>query len=33
MLLNVLAAMQYPLGGDSQHTWVARLAEGCKEEE
>ena len=32
MLLNVLAAMQYPLGGDSQHTWVARLAEGCKEE-
>lgn len=33
MLLNVLAAMQYPLGGDSQHTWVARLAEGCKEDE
>jgi AcrR family transcriptional regulator len=33
MLLNVLAALQYPLGGDSRHTWVARLAEGCKGDE
>ncbi len=29
MLFNVLAAMQYSIGADSRHSWVARLAEGC----
>jgi AcrR family transcriptional regulator len=31
MLLNVLAAMDYSLGVDPRHSWVARLAEGCEE--
>jgi AcrR family transcriptional regulator len=31
MLLNVLGAMQYSLGDDPRHSWVARLAEGCKD--
>jgi AcrR family transcriptional regulator len=30
MLLNVLAAMDYSIGEDPRHAWVARLAEGCK---
>jgi AcrR family transcriptional regulator len=29
MLLNVLAAMDYSIGEDPRHSWVARLAEGC----
>jgi AcrR family transcriptional regulator len=33
MLINVLAAMQYSLGDDPRHSWIARLAEGCKESE
>ena len=33
MLMYVLAAMQYSLGGDPRHSWVARLAEGCKDDE
>jgi AcrR family transcriptional regulator len=32
MLMNVLAAMQYSLGEEPKDSWVARLAEGCKEE-
>jgi len=32
MLLNVLAAMDYALGADPRHDWVARLVDGCKEE-
>jgi hypothetical protein len=31
MLLNILAAMDYSLGDDPRHAWVARLAEGCAE--
>lgn len=31
MLMNVLAAMDYSLGVDPKHPWVARLAEGCRE--
>lgn len=31
MLLNVLAAMQYSIGDDPRHSWVARLAEGCED--
>ena len=31
MLMNVLAAMQYSIGDDPRHSWVARLAEGCEE--
>jgi hypothetical protein len=33
MLLNVLAAMDYSLGADPRHSWVARLAAGCEETE
>jgi AcrR family transcriptional regulator len=32
MLMNVLAAMEYSLAGEPRHSWVARLAEGCKDE-
>jgi AcrR family transcriptional regulator len=32
MLLNVLAAMDYALGVDPRHDWIARLAEGCKDD-
>ncbi len=32
MLMNVLAAMDYPLGVDPRYSWVARLAEGCRED-
>jgi AcrR family transcriptional regulator len=32
MLLNVLAAMQYSIGDDPRHSWVARLADGCKDD-
>jgi hypothetical protein len=32
MLMNVLAAMDFSFGGDSRHAWLARLAEGCREE-
>ena len=31
MLMNVLAAMQYSIGDDPRHSWVARLAEGCED--
>jgi AcrR family transcriptional regulator len=31
MLMNVLAAMQYSMTDESQDSWVARLAEGCRE--
>jgi AcrR family transcriptional regulator len=31
MLLNVLAAMQYSSDDDPRRSWVARLAEGCRE--
>jgi AcrR family transcriptional regulator len=31
MLLNVLVAIDYSLGVDPAHPWVARLAEGCQE--
>jgi AcrR family transcriptional regulator len=33
MLLNVLAAMHYSIGDDPRDSWVARLADGCKEAE
>ena len=33
MLLNVLAAMQYSIGDDPRDSWVARLADGCKDAE
>ena len=33
MLMNVLAAMQYSLTDEPKDSWVARLAEGCREEE
>ena len=32
MLLNVLAAMDYTLGVDPRHSWIARLADGCQED-
>ena len=32
MLMNVLAAMDFSFGGDTRHAWLARLAEGCREE-
>jgi AcrR family transcriptional regulator len=31
MLMNVLAAMQYSLETEPKDSWVARLAEGCRE--
>ena len=33
MLLNVLAAMQYSIADEPRDSWVARLAEGCAEDE
>ena len=33
MLMNVLAAMQYSITDEPPDTWVARLAEGCKDDE
>jgi AcrR family transcriptional regulator len=32
MLMNVLAALDSSIGADSRHAWVARLAEGCRDE-
>jgi AcrR family transcriptional regulator len=31
MLMNVLAAMSYSIADESQDTWAARLADGCRE--
>jgi AcrR family transcriptional regulator len=31
MLMNVLAAMQYSITDESDGSWAARLAEGCRE--
>jgi hypothetical protein len=33
MLMNVLAAMEYSIADDPKDSWVARLAEGCAEDE
>jgi AcrR family transcriptional regulator len=33
MLMNVLAAMQYSIADEPTGSWIARLAEGCTEEE
>jgi AcrR family transcriptional regulator len=33
MLMNVLAAMQYSITDEPKGSWIARLAEGCAEEE
>jgi hypothetical protein len=30
--MNVLAALDSSIGADSRHAWVARLAEGCRDE-
>ena len=32
MLINVLVAMNYSIGDDPRGSWMARLAEGCKED-
>jgi hypothetical protein len=33
MLMNVLAAMDYSMTDEPKDSWVARLAEGCADEE
>ena len=33
MLMNVLAAMQYSITDEPHDSWVARLAEGCREDD